>query len=134
MGAEWQSDRAGIKGLAIEYDDGCHQSVQLCVPWGVGYLAMSIMRFRDSASRISFFHSRPPPGLVTQAGIWDARGDDNGCCLRLVRSLQLECGKAESLASLRAREDAYGALIKDRIGQILDDVAQGAVAAIRDAR
>src|SRR5262249_3546011 len=60
-GVEWQPAPPDLKGLAIEYDDGWNQSVHLCVDWGTRPFAMSVVRFCDSAGRISFFYSRPPP-------------------------------------------------------------------------
>jgi hypothetical protein len=121
-GAEWKPIHSGIKGLAIEYDDGWHQSVQIYVDWRPRNLAMSIMRFRDSTSRISFFYSRLPPGVVKQTGVWEARAVGGGCCLRLIRSLQLQRGKAESAASFHAREDARRMLLTEHLGLILDAV------------
>jgi hypothetical protein len=83
----------------VEYDDGRHQSVQVCVDWKLSYLAMSIMRFRDNASRISFFYSRLPQRIVKQTGVWEARATEAGCCLRLIRSLR--CSAAERKAMRR---------------------------------
>jgi hypothetical protein len=123
-GVEWRLARSGIKGLAIDYDDGQHQSVQICVDWRSGYLAMSVMRFRESGSRIGFFYSRPPKGVVKQSGSWEARAIGNGCCLKLVRNLELARGPAESAMSLLARERAYGEMLQDHLGLTLDLVTR----------
>ncbi len=121
-GIEWRRLRPGIKGLAIEYDDGGYQSVQVCVDWGPRYVAMSIMRFRDSASRISFFYSRPPQGVIQQTGAWEACAAPDGCCLRLVRCVQLRRGPIESTASFRAREAGYETMLRDTMRPILEAV------------
>jgi hypothetical protein len=123
-GVEWNLQPHGLRGLAIEYDDGRYQSVHLCVDWGPHYLAMSIIRFRDSDGRITFFHSRPPPGIVRQTGIWDAEPVADGCCLRLVRTFELQCGKKESAESFHAREQAHAILLQDRMRSVLDRIAQ----------
>ena len=122
-GAEWRASRSGIKGLAIEYDDGHHQSMQVCIDWKPRDLALSIMRFRDSALRISFFYSRLPHGIVKQAGIWEAYSVNKGCHLKLTRSLEMRRGKAEDTASFHAREGAYSTLLQEYQGLMLDAVA-----------
>jgi len=122
-GLEWKAWRAGVRGLAIEYDDGENQSVQICVDWGPRYVPMSIMRFRDSASRISFFYSLLPEGVVRQHGTWEACALDDGCRLRLVRSVELRRGSAESTASYQAREDAYEAALRGHLRPIMAAVA-----------
>jgi hypothetical protein len=123
-GLEWSSDRSGIKGLAIEYDDGRHQSVQLCVDWQRKYTSLSLMRFRDSLSRISFFYSRLPPGFIRQSGTWEAHTYDGCTHLRLTRSLQLECGELESILRFRAREDAYAAFLEERLTLSVQAIAK----------
>jgi hypothetical protein len=129
-GLEWKRHRSGILGLAIEYDDACHQSVQVCVDWRPRYLSMSVVRFRDSATRISFFYSRLPPGVVQQLGVWEASAVDGGCCLRLVRKVQLQRGRTESAALFRAREEAHRILLeghlREHLGLILDVEGQHA--------
>lgn len=119
---EWHLDRPGVRGLAIEYDDGRHQSVHICADWKGRNLAMSVMRFRDSAGRITFFYSRLPPGLATQSGAWEAHAHPEGCRVRFTRTLQLQRGRAEDADAFQAREDAYGDLMKQGMGLILDDV------------
>ncbi len=122
-GLEWKVAAAGVRGLAIEYDDGQHQSVQVCVDWGPRYVALSIMRFRDSAARISFFYSLPPEGVIRQHGLWEARAHEDGCRLRLTRSVELRRGSAESTASYHSREDAYEALIRSHLRPLMDAAA-----------
>src|SRR4051794_39436764 len=81
-GAEWRIAKSDIKGLVIEYDDGQNQSVQICVAHKSEYSALTIMRFRDSISRISFFYSRPPHGVVHQSGMWEAHSNESRCIFR----------------------------------------------------
>ena len=122
-GLEWTSLRAGMRGLAIEYDDGEHQSVQVCLDWGPRIVALSIMRFRDSACRISSFYSLPPQGVIRQQGLWEARAVDDGCRLRLLRSVELRRGSMESPGSYRAREQAYEPVLRRHLHPIMDAVA-----------
>lgn len=124
LGAEWRSIRSGVKGLAVEYDDGRHQSVHVCMDSRPSYLAMTVNRFRDSGSRISFFYSRLPRGVVRQTGLWEARATDRGCRLRLLRRLELQRAQGESDASFREREDIHTDLLKQHLSLILDVVAQ----------
>jgi hypothetical protein len=123
-GLEWSSDRSGTKGLAIEYDDGLHQSVQLCVEWQRRYATISIMRFRDSPGKISFFYSQLPQGFTRQSGTWEAHTYDGCTRLRLTRSLQLECGELESILRFRAREDAYAAFLQERLELSVQAIAK----------
>lgn len=123
-GAEWRIARSDIKGLVIEYDDGQNQSVQICVAFKNDYSALTIMRFRDSISRISFFYSRPPHGVVHQSGMWEARSIESQCTFRLVRNLRLQRRKSESDISLHAREAAYGSVLKEHLSLVLDSVAR----------
>jgi hypothetical protein len=123
-GAEWHLARFGIKGVAIEYDDGQHQSVQVCVDWQRRNLPLSIRRFRDTASRISFFYSQPPPSVLRQTGIWEARGAGDACYVSLVRRLELQRGKNESSDAFRVREQAYGELLQAHLDRILEAVVR----------
>jgi hypothetical protein len=127
-GAEWHHARFAIKGVAIEYDDGQHQSVQLCVDWQRADMALSIERFRDTASRISFFYSRPPPGVLRETGIWEARGARDHCRLSLMRRLELKPGRNESSDAFQAREQAYGAMLQAHLDLTLEAVVRPAEA------
>jgi hypothetical protein len=111
-----------------EYDDGQHQSVQLCVDWQRADMALSIERFRDTASRISFFYSRPPPGVLRETGIWEARGARDHCRLSLMRRLELKPGRNESSDAFQAREQAYGAMLQAHLDRTLEAVVRPAEA------
>jgi hypothetical protein len=121
-GAEWRLPQSGVRGVAIEYDDGFHQSVHVCVDAQPCYLTLSVKRFRNSIARISFFYSRPPKGLDQQSGTWEAHPAGSGCCLRLVRNVRLQRNNLESDSSFSARESAYGSLLADHLGRVLDGV------------
>jgi hypothetical protein len=123
-GAEWNPVCCGIKGVAIEYDDGQHQSVYVCVDWQRRDLTLSIRRFRDSASRISFFYTQPPPSVLRQTGIWEAHGAGDVCCLSLVRKLELKRYDNESNDSFRSREQVFGALLQAHLDRILETVVR----------
>ena len=123
-GAEWQPAPPDLKGLAIEYDDGRNQSVHLCVNWGTKPLAMSVVRFCDTERRISFFYSRPPPGVVRQTGMWETEAVGDGTRVRLVRHMQLQRGKAESAVSFRTRSDAYGRMLTAHMDLMLDRITR----------
>jgi hypothetical protein len=123
-GVEWKRNRSAILGHAIEYDDGLNQSVQVCVEWGSRRQAVTILRFRDSAWRISFFSSRPPEGFVMQTGVWEARSIGGRCSLRLSRCLELQRRCTESVTALRSREAAYGKVLQDQLTRVLDLVTE----------
>nr|WP_294524668.1 hypothetical protein [uncultured Rhodopila sp.] len=119
-GAEWHAARSGIQGVAIANDDGQSQSVHLCVDWQRRGLALTLERRRENASRISFFYSRPPLGVLRETGGWEARGPGDECRLSLIRRLELHRGKDESSDSLRRREQAYGELLQAHLGRSLE--------------
>jgi hypothetical protein len=121
-GAEWGQNLPGLSGLAVEYDDGQRQSVQLCFAWRGGHIAMSVIRFRDSPTRIAFFYSRLAPGVARQTGVWEARPVAGGSCLRLWRSLELRRGHAENTNAFQARESAYRPVLKESARLVLDQV------------
>jgi hypothetical protein len=125
-GAEWNPVCFGIKGVAIEYDDGQHQSVYVCVEWQRRNLTLSIRRFRDSASRISFFYTQPPPSVLRQTGIWEAHVAGDVCYLSLVRKLELKQYDNESNDSFRSREQAFGALLQAHLDRTLEVVVRPA--------
>jgi hypothetical protein len=77
---------------------------------GTRLLAMSVVRLCDIVGRISFFYSRPPPGIVRQTGLWETQAVGNGTRVRLVRHIQLRRGEEESAVSFWSRSDAYGSL------------------------
>jgi hypothetical protein len=126
-GTEWNLGRPGVKGLAIEYDDGKHQSVHICADWRGQNLTMSVMRFREGAGLITFFYSRLPPGVSRQSGIWEAYAHQEGCRVRFTRSLQLQRGKAEDAGAFHAREEAFGDIIKQSMALSLDDIMREAL-------
>src|SRR5947209_1691283 len=122
-GIEWQQNRHGICGVAVEYDDGEHQTMHLCVDWKPDHLTISIIRFRDSAFRISYFYSQPPPRISRQSGAWEAwRHVANGCVLRLTRRLELTKSKNESDSSHAEREKMHGQILQEHLGLILNVV------------
>jgi hypothetical protein len=123
-GVEWRPARSGVKALAIDYDDGLHQSVQVCVGWRSGHLPMSVMRFREGTSRISYFYSRPPSGVAKQIGLWEARPAGGGCRLLLVRMMELARRSGETDSSFRMRETAHGEMLRQHLGMTLDVVAE----------
>nr|WP_294524195.1 hypothetical protein [uncultured Rhodopila sp.] len=124
-GVEWRLARSGVEALAIDYDDGFHQSVQVCVGWRTGHLAMSVMRYRESMSRISYFYSRPPNGVAKQTGLWEARPAGGGCRLLLMRTMELVRGSGETDSLFRQRETAHGEMLRQHLGLTLDVVAEG---------
>jgi len=126
-GAEWRIAGPKSGGLAIEYDDGRHQAIQLCVNAGRCFRAMSIMRFRDNPSRISFFYSRPPEGVVQQTGVWEACPSDEGCCLTLQRTLRLARHRSEAEASFAAREAAHETYLREYLAGLLESVTKKAL-------
>jgi hypothetical protein len=87
---------------------------------------MSVMRYRESTSRISYFYSRPPSGVAKQIGLWEARpAVGGGCRLVLVRMMELVRRSGETDSLFKMRETAHGEMLRQHLGLTLDVVADG---------
>ena len=125
-GVEWRLARMGVKALAVDYDDGLHQSVQVCVGSRSGHLPMSVMRYSRKHVPDQLF-LLPPPERRGETN--RSLGSPSRCRRRMPPSAGAHDGTGapfgETDSVFKIRETAHGEMLRQHLGLTLDVVAEG---------